>query len=444
MFNIIKSRFSEFQPVHYIVCFMAVALQIQITLFAEAGYLGLRVGVADVFLPFIGLYVLFSLLTKKSYWPSWAMPKLVLWLVALASVMSIALLNGYLVNGYISSWAFINKYIGFFLLLSYLMLGGWVVRNALDAGYILRLFMSTFTGFFVITMLLSTLMLFMQYFIPFLLWLPNYPWDGFMANRNAYMVMFILSFILSFIFVIWGYAGDKPLIPNWVNTLFWLCLPIFYIFNDSRTGWIISVVLAIILFLKTPIKRAKSILPILLIGASIAYASYYVTTYDVVLQSKQMRYLLHVMNNQTDGLNNELAYMGDQKRYIAIEDGLELYHKYNPVLGAGLGSYKPFQIEKRGEFIEIIDFTGLWLLVETGGLGVLVFAAFFLCCMWSLYRAGFVSNNSNYHRAMFTFLIMFAVMSLLHELMYTRILWFAMGLSLAKISLPSSISKPNI
>ncbi|PCI54048.1 MAG: hypothetical protein COB36_11115 [Alphaproteobacteria bacterium] len=434
MFNIIKSRLSEFRPVHYIVCFMAVALQIQITLFADAGYLGLRVGSADVFLPFIGLYILCSLLTKKSYWPRWSMSNLILWLVALTFVMSIALLNGYLVNGYISSWAFINKYIGFFLLLSYLMLGGWVVRNSSDAGYILRLFMSAFTGFFVITMLLSSLMLFMQYFIPFSLWLPDYPWDGFMANRNAYMVMFILSFI----FVIWGYAEDKPLIPNWVNTLFWLCLPIFFIFNDSRTGWIISVVLAIILFLKTPLKRAKSILPILLIGASIAYASYYVTSNNVVLQSRQMRNLLGIAKG------GDVVYMGDQKRYIAIEDGLELYHKYNPVLGAGLGSYRPFQIEKRGEFIEIIDFTGLWLLVETGGLGVLVFAAFFLCCMWSLYRVGFVSGRSNYHRAMFTFLIMFAVMSLLHELMYTRVLWFAMGLSLAKISLPSPIPKPNI
>ena len=44
---------------HYIVIIMAILLQIQATLFVQEGYLGLRVGIADLFLPFIGLYVLY-------------------------------------------------------------------------------------------------------------------------------------------------------------------------------------------------------------------------------------------------------------------------------------------------------------------------------------------------------------------------------------------------
>ncbi|PCI99926.1 MAG: hypothetical protein COB14_05090 [Alphaproteobacteria bacterium] len=409
---------------HYIVIVMAVLLQIQATFFAQEGYLGLRIGIADLFLPFAGLYVLFSMfISKTSIWPRWSVRHMLVWLFALLLIMSSALLNGYIVNGTVASWAFINKYIGFLILLSYLALGGWIATNAKDMRHITTLFMGVFTKFFLFTIALSLLAFFLQPLVPFSLWISDYPWDGLMANRNAYMV----TFIIAFIFIIWSYADNKTMIPAWVQSIFWCCLPIFFVFNASRTGWIIAIALAVILLLKNPIKRLKSIIPFLILGVVITYASFYATTSATseVLQGKQMRYLFALQNERDE------LYMGDEKRYIAVEDGLELYHLYDPMIGAGLGSYRPFQIEKRGKFIEIIDFSGLWLLVETGALGVAVFAAFFMTCLWSLYQTGFVKNNNPYHRSMLTFLIMFAAMSMLHELIYTRALWFALGLALA-------------
>ncbi len=399
---------------------MAVALQIQVTLFAKGDYLGLRVSAADMLLPFCGIFVLYSLITKKSRLPKWSVKYMIPWIIALITVMSIALLNGYINNGFLSSWAFVNKYIGFLLLLSYLALGGWLVTNTKNSAYIISLFVNIFVGFFVITMALSVALLFLQYFLPYPLLLPNYPWDGFMANRNAYMVVFVMSFI----FIIWSYKNSDIKIPAWIRIVFWLSTLTFFLFNGSRTGWIVSAVLFAILLLKEPVKRSKTIIPLLLVGFTMFYASFFITTNIMVTEARQMGRLLNVIGDDVD-------YNGDQRRYLAVDDGLELYKKHNPLLGAGLGTYKPFQIDKRGEFIEIIDFTALWLLVETGALGLSIFAAFFAACSWSLYKTGYVEGENSYHRAMLIFLITFAAMSILHELMYTRFLWLALGLALA-------------
>ncbi|MCB1650612.1 MAG: O-antigen ligase family protein [Alphaproteobacteria bacterium] len=426
MFDAFLNRIRHLEPLEYILIVMALAVQIQITLFAHGDYLGLRIGLADLFVPFTGLYVLYTLLTGRSKWPRWSVKKMMYGLAALVFVMSAALLNSYVVNNGLSSWALVNKYTGFFLLLAYLMLGGWIASNAQNTKRVLSLFAGVFTGFVVLSMALSVVFLFLQFFIPYPLWLADYPWDGFMANRNAFMAIFVLAFV----FIIWSYADNEIYIPETLRRLFWLCLPVFFIFNDSRTGWLVSIALMIILLLKDPVLRIKKIALPLLIGAVIAYGSYYITTKATmfVLEGAQMKYLIKVVTKET---GEDLAYIGDQKRFIAVEDGLELYHQHNPLIGAGLGSYKPFQIAKRGEFIDVMDFTALWLLVETGAVGLLVFASFFMMCVWALYKTGFAQKNSAYHRAMFTFLVLFACMSVLHELMYTRVLWLAMGLALA-------------
>jgi hypothetical protein len=419
----IKNYVKDFTPIHWITVCMAIALQIQVTLFADGAYLGIRVGLADIFIPVIGLYVLFSLIAKRSLWPQWLVPRMPLWLFGLAGVMTVSLVNGYFVNETLLMWAFVNKYVGFYLLLSYLLLGGWVLSNAKDHMQIFTVFTLVFSGFFVLTMLASTVLVYAQYFFSFPLWLSDYPWDGFMANRNAYVVLFVLTFI----FIVYDYAKKEHALPLWVINAFWICVPIFYVFNDSRTGWIVSVFLALLLFSKDTINRLKTVLPVLCIGFMVAYGSYYLTNNVRVLKGYQMQYLLMLAD---DG---DTEYLGDQKRYIAVEDGLDLYSHHNPVIGAGLGSYKQFQIEKRGEYIDVMDFTGLWLLVETGALGLIVFSAFFLMSAWVVYRQGYMKGGvSEYHKALFVFLIAFAFMSILHELMYTRVLWFAMGLALAK------------
>ncbi len=173
-------------------------------------------------------------------------------------------------------------------------------------------------------------------------------------------------------------------------------------------------------------KHLRRVLVTGLIGVIVGFLCFCVTTDKHIVRGQQFNRLVVL---GTSGIHAS-KYDGDRKRLIAVEDGLELYQRYDPIVGAGLGTYKPFQIEKRGEFVEVIDFTALWLLAEMGVSGLFVFSAFFIVCAASLYQNGRKPQGSSYHRAVFVFLILFAGMTLLHELMYTRILWFIMGLAL--------------
>ncbi len=408
--------------IFYIIVFtFAVALQVQVTLFVSPDFKGLRVGLGDIFLPFFGLAVVYTLIRGRTLWPRFYNSYMIFWLMALIGVMTIALFNGPF-----SMWALVNKYIGLWLLVSYFLFGAWIAQNVTDRARLFKIFMHSFAGFFVVTLTAMLIVFVLQYFIPLPLWLSDYPWDGFMMNRNVFAVLFVLAAL----FIIWSYKEQEPFISKHIRFLFWLLLPLFFVFNESRTGWIAAVFLALIFLLKKPLGRLKVALPLLLAGIVLAYSSYFFVTHQnaFALKGMQFKYLMALA--QDDDLN----YMGDRKRYIAVEDGLELYGQHNPVFGAGLGSYKPFQIEKRGEYIDVIDFTALWLLVETGALGLAVFGAFFVVCGYSLYQQAFVTNQSSFHRAMFVFLIMFAGMSVLHELMYTRFLWFAMGLAMVRLN----------
>lgn len=422
------------KPFIVFVLGLSVALQVQVTLFQSPDYLGLRVNLADFFMPFAGLFVLGSLIFKKAAWPVFS-SRIVFVLIGLLIVaMSVALYQGYAAYGF-SSWALYNKYCGFLILVSYFLLGAWLVSNQKPGEDLPRYFLQGFCGFMVLVLALSCISMFLPGWAG---WLGAYAWEGFMVNRNAFMVVVIFAF---FVMEIHRMRGDL-LLPLWAHYLFWTLVPIFALYNASRTGWIVGCILILVFFFSQPLVFLKKLLPLLLFGAVFASASVPVVNNQEVMMGRQMQFfkkLIYEMHTpkklRDDGnaVDREITYYGDQKRLIAVEDGLELYAQSNPVLGAGLGAYRPFQEAKRGEFIDVIDFTALWLLVETGAFGLAVFAAFFGFCMWHLYRVGFPRDGppSSAHQALFFFLIAFAFMTLLHELTYTRFLWFVLGMGLA-------------
>jgi hypothetical protein len=420
-----------------ITCVLAIALQIQVTLFENSTYSGLRINLADILLPFIGIFIIGSLLLKQSKWPKWGKPlPIYIGFISLIVLMSIALLQGYLTNEQLSSWAFINKYIGFIILISYTLLGGWLATNSLNKSLPLY-FTKLFCGFFVLTLVASVIALIIEYIFHVPLWIGDYQWDGFMANRNAYMLLAIFSIIAIEIY----HRFSENLLPNWAYNLFWMLIPFFVIFNASRTFWIIGGIIVLIYFVTRPIQFIKKILPFIIIGSILCAACI-----SLIGQKKSENFKQFFVLKQliTEGPEK---YIGDQKRVIAAKDGLELYNKSNPIIGAGLGSYREFQTEKRGEFIDIIDFTALWLLVETGALGLFIFSSFLCLCLWIFYQQGITPlNSSPFHYTLLFFLLAFTSASFLHEITYTRFVWFLLGLGLVSVSnlMPSNSTKPHI
>lgn len=411
----------------------ALSLQIQVTLFATASYAGLRVSLADLFLPLIVAGIALTLLSRKSDWPEWKSRATLPLIAALILVMTLSIAQSALKESGNFKWALINKYIGFLILMAYLFLGAWLARNAPKSK---EVFSQYFAGFFIITLCLSFFAFFIQPLIPVLLWLDRYPWDGFMANRNAFALLAIFAILL----LLNAPARPKPDIHAPTpflrritdpDVLLWLLLPIFFIYNASRAGWIACALITFIWAVKSPRQFLRQTLPVLLIGALLAYGSLYIQSIRDVQKNKQFGLLLALGD-----IDEENMYGGDRKRLIAVEDGLELYKASNPLIGSGLGTYKDYQIEKRGKFIDLIDFTALWLLVETGALGLLAFTAFFVHCLMTLWRTSRSPpvHERNFERALLYFLIIFAAFSFLHEILYTRYLWLALGLALAKPS----------
>lgn len=415
-------RFEKPDHFHLIALAFALCLQVQISIFAQGDYLGLRVNLADIILPFACLYMLYHVFVNKGInWPSADLLKWLSCLFFLFLVMSVSLLNGYITNGFLSGWAFVNKYVGYIILASYFCIGGWLAVVARKGKDVREFLVSVTVYFFLFVFVLSITAFLTQVIAPVFFGWPQFPWAGFMANRNAYMLLAVL--VMCFV-VFYDGVQENP-IPRWAISLFWFLMPVFWVYNASRAGWFVMAILILYYVAKSPLKKIRYLLPLFAVGSVFSYGLTQAINITDVSEATQLRLLVKLITPQED----EEMYMGDMKRLIALEDGLELYAQSNPILGAGLGAYKPFQIGKRGEFIEVIDFTGLWLLTETGILGLLSFSGFFAFCIYTVFQRH-KETEDVFFLSFLAFLICFAAMSLLHEFMYTRFVWFFLGMAI--------------
>lgn len=394
---------------------LASFIQIQVPLFQTEDYLGLRFNLADLILPFAGMFIVYSLLRKQSFWPQWSMKYTWAWLTVISLTMTLALLKGYWVNGFWSQWALINKYCGFFVLLSYFLMGGWLSSNFKNKDISTRQFSAFFCYIALSVLVLSALVAITELLIETPLKISDFPWDGFMGNRNAYMALIVAVIVILEVF---RFSRQK-LLPDWAHALLWIIMPIFALYNESRTGWIVLTLILIGLSFSNWRLILYKIMPCVIIGSCISYVMFTNTNIDLFKKGWHMQ-----------RISGHVAY-SQNVRKASLEDGLELYTKSNPIIGSGLGTYQEFQKEKRGKFIDIMDFSALWLLVETGALGLLAFSGFFITAAYDLYKKSAI-NSDIFSRSVFFVLILMGAMSFLHELLYTRYLWLFLGLALAQ------------
>ncbi len=422
----------QLQTPDRVLCALAVlitvALQVQVTVGANATYTGLRISLADFILPFAGVYIAGSLLMKRSIWPAWRTPYMWWGLLALLAVLTLSLFQGYHTNGFWAPWALLNKYSGFYVLVAYCALGGWLASNVRDQQKLFQYIMNACCIFFGLVVLVSfgaILYYALGYEIPSL---GIYPWDGFMTNRNSFAFMGLM------VLLFWENNKGDHALSFWWYALFLTLLPALAFFNASRTAWIVGAVILSLSCFRKPLKETLRKSLFILLGITLLNGTLYLKkTEHFDHKGEEFSKLIDVIENPMNP-----PYDGDQKRLIALEDGLELYQNSSPFLGGGLGSFRPFQIEKRGEFIDIIDFTALWILTEMGLVGLIAFAGFFLMCLRQIYKA----RESDFHRAFFFFMLAFAFMSCLHELTYMRFVWFFLGIAMVSLAPPNKGSYP--
>lgn len=408
---------------------LTIGLQLQLTVFKHEGYLGLRLNAADILLPFLGVLVLARLLLKKDRLPQWRVSGTYLWLLGLTIVMSIAVFNGHYTTGNWDQWAIINKYAGWYVLLAYLGLGGWIGSRpaaewAPPVQYI-------FTGFWIVSMVAV---------MARLMWidlqgdthqiLMNYPLAGFMGNRNAFAFLSFSAVALLSALHIRQNSKSK-----WMLHATWALLPLFYAYNASRAGLVILTFLLLsfaVINFKFTLKHIWFPFAVGAFTALLFFLSFNSYAMQItkghVENSSQLVELGHLTAEEA---KEKLDYIGDKVRMDTYSDAISLWQQH-PVLGAGLGAFRDYQTNKRGKFSDIVDCTGLWLLSETGLVGLFGFAGFFLMALWKVFLK--IRNGGDafgIYLGILLMMMIFAIMSLVHELLYTRFFWFFMGLALA-------------
>ena len=271
-----------------------------------------------------------------------------------------------------------------------------------------------------------------------------------MANRNAYGFLFVtvIGFASQF------YLMDRPFLsPRYAQILYFL-MPAFVIFNASR-AMCIALLCNLLLIAVCNRKRAKALGRLfihLLCGALVTTALLWDKPLEVIFLrinpvdfvTKTVPHLrsenvekLDIKNKDVE-ISNGVYYPGDNIRLTILDAALEQIIAH-PLIGSGLGSAMMYQAKKYGHEINVIDSTPVWLLVETGIIGLSIFALFYVICTRSLFRN--LTSYIEWQQAITAGVVLtvaaFSVMCLMHEIFYTRHLWFLLGLGLG-LALPKT------
>ena len=408
---------------------LGIALQLQFSFFRDAEYLGLRLNMADLLLPFLGGMILFRLAIGKDRLPQWRVPGLYAGLAGISLVMTVALVNGHGTTGDWNIWAIVNKYIGWYVLLAYLGLGGWIASRKTEEW--IPVVTAAFIGFWIFSLIVMTgrlMAIDLQGNTHQILL--NYPLAGFMGNRNAYA---FLSFCMLALMTALQLRSTTK--PRWEFHAVWAIMPLFYAYNASRAGMVIMIfVILSFMLLNYKFSLRHIILPFL--AGTVATLAFFASFDSYALKITHANVensarLIELGGMTPDEAQAKINYVGDKVRMDTYGDALELWQKH-PFIGGGLGAFRDYQMNKRGTYSDVIDCTALWLLSETGIVGLGLFSVFFLLGMWKIFikiRAG--EDVSGIYLGILMMMMIFAIMSLVHELLYTRFLWFFMGMGLA-------------
>lgn len=414
------------RAVLFLSLLVPVALQLQVDILESADYIGLRINIADLLLPFAGLGIALSLIFRNSAWPVFKIKYAYAWLAALTLVLSGALVHGYFSNGGWSHWALVNKYLGWLTLLSLFMWGGWVATNARPETMraLMRIFATS--GLALLGLGMGVLLLRDAGLISggsvF-----EYPLSGFMSNRNAY-AFFVCC--LSVVLAVFHFR-HQPLVPLWAIAAFFFLLPLAHTLIGSRAGWFLHplILIGLIAF-----GRKEAIKPVLLpLLAGIALVAALAATHTIEISRNQQFRLIGQMKMVVAEENLDFTSPETQQKYRRHSDAYRIQAAYDavslwktsPVFGAGLGTFLAYQAERYGQFMDVVDNSPLWLLSETGLLGLAIFLGFYGVSVYGLIRAG-----DPLSLALAGILLAFGMFCLLHEMIYTRFMWFFLGLAL--------------
>ena len=354
----------------------------------------INANLADPFAILGGVLFLLTAISLKRI-PQWRVPHLNLAVTAATFVLTISLSIGAYRFGW-TTWAVVNKFFGWFVLLAYGATGGLAVHVAAKIG--LRTILLTFAGAAAAVAGIELALVILKS-LNFQVPADLVAVQGFALNRNlfAFQLVMAMSVIMTFAR---GAALRIAVLALVIAALF---------FAGSRSGWIATtLVLAIAWYL-----RATDARELLL---SIACAG--ILSFAAALASVGSDLSLPVIVPTVSST---------QERLISIIEGLKLFWDH-PAFGAGLGAFRNQMIPTLDGRPLVIHSTAVWLLAELGVVGLLVFTIPFIYVFLKEWKYASIDQVSALIVLCFA---AFAIMSGPGDMLYQRTFWFLIGAALA-------------
>ena len=381
---------------------LALTLQILITL-PILSNTGIKVASSDLLLLPIITLLLLNYIKQGASFILWGIPHIWKWLFLLTLWMSISFINGFMYIGEIQSWALINKYFGWYVLLVYFIFGAFAANNASDESIALffkTLFVCT-CGIGIISIPLYFLNLF-----------DNSRFAGFTGNPNNYGFLLVIITIILLAYKMREHIISKSFDAFGVGFLLTLI-----VYSGSKSAWL-GLFFGIIFLCMIRRNLYRQLMPIILVASLLVIILYFLKSSGTFTEDTHVYPVSQNLLNPNH-LNHRLEIMNRAH---------ELW-KTHPVFGVGLGSFLQYSVNELGGYT--IHSTPYWLLVETGIIGLVLFAAFFLYVIFHLWKQGTTDGNGWVICGGIAILISFAAASIGFEAMYQRHVWFFSGWAIA-------------
>jgi uncharacterized membrane protein YbhN (UPF0104 family) len=384
---------------------VAVFFQVHVTLPGGTINVNLADPLAMLALAAVGLHCLFS----RSL-PAWRVREFNVILLAMAGMLLMGFINGWTKIG-VTQWALGGKLFGGLVLLGYASAGYLIASRFGSHG--LRRWVETLVAVacsvIVVQIMLRTLAVWQGEQIT-----ANF--EGYAGNRNAFafQLLTVVSLLLGYSCL---YARKR--LAGWLLGI--LLLGIFLTSSRAAIG-VAAILLAAGVF--SPLAHRR----VLVFGVAIALVAWGAMEIAPLIRIGVLPALtfLKAVGSPFSSEANDLWRW--RANYEAIKMWLD-----SPLIGGGLGVFLVEKAKVFG-FPIIIHSTPLWILAEFGlvGLAVLGWAAYALVRYLVIRKAW---KSSPAARALVLLLLAFAAFCQLHEVLYQRIFWLALG---ALLAVPSS------
>ena len=336
--------------------------------------------------------------------------------------MTLVILGGalhyWLAEGY-SAWGIQNRLFGWFVLLGYLFCGALLPTVMGEDGR--RRATSSYLAAICIICLFE---IFRYWFafadVAFAFEVFPFPGVGFSGNTNA-QGLFILAGI--------ALALALPLQRKTALAALVVLFAGIYL-TGSRSALATSVIIAIICMLVDSTRIRTTLLATIAAGL--------VLFTPIALHSISNA----SSNDEAQGPTNALIFLpstraiepsSDGERLNSIKGGWELWTE-SPLFGAGIGAHYE-QTAANGAPL-VIHNVPVWLLAETGAVGLLIFLSVGVLITRSLWQQWI--SGSQVAGGLLLFFIGATAMSMAHDLLYQRVIWFFLGLALGYVQLAES------